>query len=190
MPLTGSASVRAKEHSLLPRLHPSEVPWAADWDKLPCLKDWNTTSKHHVDQRWKQQAFLAGSSFRPFSLFSFHFESDNASWAQPFICLHSSRHRWYGACISLSAGSGGVGFPGLSSQASLMEKIYHSEHGRAWLMELARQSRGSPAPGTERGANLQRAAQQLSTSVNLEHAVLRALPENQTRDSRLHMKTD
>lgn len=57
-------------------------------------------------------------------------------------------------------------------------------------MELARQSRGSPAPGTERGANLQRAAQQLSTSVNLEHAVLRALPENQTRDSRLYMKTD
>lgn len=102
--LTGSASARAEEHGLLPHLYPLEVPRAADWDKLPCLKDWNTTSKHHVDQRWKQQAFLAGSSFRPFSLFSFHFESDNAAWTQPFICLHSSRRRWYGACISLSAG--------------------------------------------------------------------------------------
>ena len=71
-----------------------------------------------------------------------------------------------------------------------MEKIYHFEQGTARLMKSVRQSRGSPAPGTERGANLQRAAQQLSTSINLYYAVLRALPENQTHDSRLYMKTD
>lgn len=141
MPLTGSASVRAQELGWLPHLYPSEVPWAAGWDKLPRLKDWNTTSKHHVDQRWKQQAFPSGSSFRPFSLFSFHFESDNAAWPQPFMRLHSSGHRWHGACISLSGGSVGLGFPGFSSQASQMEKIYHFEQGRERLTESEQQSR-------------------------------------------------
>jgi len=48
-----------------------------------------------------------------------------------------------------------------------MEKIYRCEQGRARLMESVRQSRGSPAPGAEQDANLQRAAQQLSTGVNL-----------------------
>jgi len=79
-------------------------PWAADLEKLPYLKDWNTTSKCRVDQKWKQKAFLAGSSFRPSSLLSFHFGSDNTARTQPFIHLLSSRHRWHGACISLSAG--------------------------------------------------------------------------------------
>lgn len=63
--------------------------------------------------------------------------------------------------------SWGIGFPGLSSQASVMEKIYHFEQGRARLTESVWQSRASSAPGTEQGANLQRAAQQLSTSINL-----------------------
>lgn len=35
----------------------------------------------------------------------------------------------------------GLGFPGLSSQASVMEKISHYEQGRARLMEWAQQSR-------------------------------------------------
>lgn len=48
-----------------------------------------------------------------------------------------------------------------------MEKIYHFEQGRARLMESVRQSGGFPAPGTEWGANLQRAGRQLSTSINL-----------------------
>lgn len=63
--------------------------------------------------------------------------------------------------------SWGVGFPGLSSQASVMETIYHREQGRGRLMESVRQSGGSPAPGTGRGADLQRAAQRLSTSTDL-----------------------
>lgn len=35
----------------------------------------------------------------------------------------------------------GLGFPRLSSQASLMEKIYHFEQGRVRLMELEQQNR-------------------------------------------------
>lgn len=63
--------------------------------------------------------------------------------------------------------SWGIGFPGLSSQAPVMEKIYHYEQGRARVMELGRQSGGSPAPGTGQGVDLQRAAQWLHTSINL-----------------------
>lgn len=131
MPLTGSASARAEEHGMPPHFNPLVVPRAADWDKLPCLKGWNTTSKHYVDQRWKQQAFPAGSSFRPSSRFSFHFESDNAAWTRPFIRLQSSRHRWDGACISLSAGYMGhrISRAQLSS-IRVMEKIYQLEQGR------------------------------------------------------------
>lgn len=159
MPLSGSASARAQELSLLPRLYPSEVPWAAGWDKLPRLKDWNTTSKQHVDQRWKQQAFPSGSSFRPFSLFSFHFESDNAAWTQPFMPLHSSGHRWDGECVSLSAGSTGLGISRawLSGITDGKDQSFWTRQSKSDGVGAAEQS--SPAPGSTES----------STKIDLQH---------------------
>lgn len=165
---------------LAAHLYPSEVPRAADWDKLPRLKGWNTTSKHRVDQRWKQQAFPSGSSFRPSSLFGFHFGSDNA--AERSL-----------SCASVPRGTAGMerGFPcqqplwglglaGLSSQASLMGKIYHFQQGREdWWSQSSRAELSCPRCTVGR-----RSAESSSTVKHQNSSAARALPGNQPCHSR------
>lgn len=46
----------------------------------------------------------------------------------------------------------GLGFPGLGSQASLMEKINHFEQGRVRVMELEQQSRALLPQDLQRAA--------------------------------------